>query len=230
MGHAPSLRSLLGFVLAVLVLASAFSSLAGPQPAPLEQETIHTSSQRNPYDQEVLQVHIDSSLLEGELRGYLPVVEQALRSWAASDGERVSWLVGFRMVNDPGAADILVRFHDAGQLILDDGSGGKALGTGIVGNATHPGRVDLTLRVGCTTVYRSYDQMGALARHEIGHALGLGHTERSGDIMHHGPTHPAAFPNPADILLDSPNPAGGRVAGILAPFTEHLSCILRSPR
>lgn len=228
----PSTRSVAVIALLVAVALPVVAHIDGPAPKPVEGHAVKTSDGGNPYPRERLHLYVDTGNLSGPVEAYLGDVDAALRYWEQVDDPRVRWLDDLARTPRQAEAEIVLTFHDVGQLLLQTSGRTSAmaspsLGLGTPGNASVPGQVELTTRVGCTEVYRSHDQMEVLAKHEIGHALGLRHTEDPDDPMSHGGLF-AGVPNPADLALDSPNSLTGRVAGLAAPFVAVPSCALAS--
>lgn len=228
MAHLPPTRTVAALALVVAVALPVGAHIDGPDPQPVQGHRVKTSDGGNPYPEEHLDVYVKPGNLTPRVETYLEDLDRALRYWEAADDPRVDWLESLDRTVRRSEAEIVVEFHDVGQLILETPTmSSPSLGLGTPGNGTTPGQVDLTTRVGCTEISRSHDQMLILAKHEVGHALGLRHTEDPDDPMSHG-GFLAGVPNPVELALDSPNGVTGRVAGVVAPFIAVPSCGLAS--
>lgn len=229
MPQLPPTRTVAILALVAAIALPVGAHIDGPAPQLVAGHTVKTSDGGNPYPEDRLHVYVKTGNLTAPVETYLDDVDAALQYWEQVDDPRVSWLEDLARTTRPAEADIVVEFHDVGQLLLETGasSSSPSLGLGTPGNASTPGQVDLTTRIGCTEVYRSHGQMEVLAKHEVGHALGLRHTEAPDDPMSHG-GFLAGAPNPLDLLLDSPNTLTGRVAGLAAPLISVPSCGLAS--
>lgn len=121
-----------------------------------------------------LRVHLQP----GRVPGYTPELAESARA-AFVRWERVGGIpVTFVFVNDSASADVLVRWIDHFQLrragqadIRWDGRGWIVSGTLTLATHTSEG-----LALSQEAVY-------TVAMHEIGHLLGLGHSDRDEDVM-----------------------------------------------
>ncbi len=140
-----------------------------------------------PWDNTTITVYIDDkNVPEHYSPSYRTQVESALEYWSNGGNGQLEYTPEFVIVEEDDA-DILIMWvenleEDAG---VQDGVAGYAKPYVINGRYE---RVEIVLEVGNYQGYswRQYGDttMRDLARHEIGHALGLGHSNDRGDIMY----------------------------------------------
>lgn len=226
MRRLPTVRTATAVALVVAIALPVAANIDGPDPQSIQPHPVKTGGKGSPYATGQVDVYVKTGNLTRVTTSYLEDVDAALRYWETVDDGRVAWLDDMGRTVRRDEAEIVLELHHTGQLLLQTPRGpAPSLGLGAPGNATTAGQVDLTTRVGCTDIYRSHAQVESLARHEVGHALGLDHTSERGDPMRHGGLL-AGVPNPLEIAVDSPNGITGRVAGLVAPVTALPSCHL----
>lgn len=158
----------------------------------------------NPYGHLPISIRVDVAASEaGDGRTYLDEVTKAAEYWATGGNGALAFEPEFRWVPPGEGADIVVHFQR--EPLRSCGlHNGPALGCG------GPGGVTLVtmLPTGEDTVdHLPRSTMLLLAKHELGHALGLRHSVDEGDIMFEGgiPLYVA----PGGLLTDEkPLPMG----------------------
>jgi predicted Zn-dependent protease len=140
----------------------------------------------SPWDNNVITVYIDDeNVPEHYSPTYRIQVEKALDYWSEGGNNKLEYLPEFK-ITDQDDADILIMWvdnleNDAG---VPEGVAGFARPYEI--NNKYE-RVEIVLEIGNYQGYawRQYSDttMRDLAKHEIGHALGLGHSTDKKDIM-----------------------------------------------
>lgn len=170
-------RTAMLVVLALLFLTVIFSP----------SEKIYPALNPDPWGNETITVYIDDRNVPVHYSpSYRVQVEKALDYWSKGGNGKLGYTPEFRIV-DGDDADILVMWvenleKDAG---VPDGVAGFARPYEVNGRYE---RVDIVLEVGNYQGYswRQYGDanMYEIAKHELGHALGLGHSNDRRDIMY----------------------------------------------
>lgn len=141
-----------------------------------------------PWDHSPITVHIDNvSIPEHYSSTYEKQVEIAMEYWENGGNGHLAYTPEFRLVDSESEADIYIMWvenleEDAG---VENGVAGFARPSEANGKYV---RVDIVLEVGDYQGYawRQYGDANMLeiAKHELGHALGLGHSTGRYDIMY----------------------------------------------
>lgn len=162
--------------MALLFLAALFSS----------SEEAYPTLNPDPWDNETITVYIDDRNVPAHYSpSYRVQVEKALEYWSNGGNGKLGYTPEFRIVEEDNA-DILIMWvenleKDAG---VQNGVAGFARPYEVNGRYE---RVDIVLEVGNYQGYswRQYGDANMLeiSKHELGHALGLGHSEDRKDIM-----------------------------------------------
>ena len=177
------------FLLSLLVLILSITSKASEFSYPRVLD--------HPWDQYPITVYIDNKTVPFHYsHTYYADIKKALNYWAGGGNGKLKYIPLFEIV-DSESADIRIRW-DA-NLQKDQGAPHEAAGETI--RHTANGRfvyVDIILGVGnyqwMEWVPYSDTAMIAIAEHELGHALGLDHSNDPRDIMY-----------PSNEQIDDPN-------------------------
>ncbi|MBP2030636.1 putative Zn-dependent protease [Methanohalophilus levihalophilus] len=153
------------------------------QPA-TAQDIEYISTQ--PWDHSPITVFIDEvNVPERYSPTYKEQVDIALEYWERGGNGKLFYTPVFEVVDDPDA-DIYIRWIENLEEVegADEGVAGYAAPTFVGDKFLH---VDIVLEVGnyqgFSWVQYGDANMQELAKHELGHALGLGHSSDQSDIM-----------------------------------------------
>jgi predicted Zn-dependent protease len=140
-----------------------------------------------PWDHSPITVYIDNKIVPPHYSStYYTQIQKALNYWERGGNGKLAYAPVFQIV-DSEKADIRIRWVE--NLQKDQGAPPKAAGSAIplIVNGRFV-RVDITLGVGnyqwMEWVPYSDTAMLAIAKHELGHALGLDHSNDKQDIMY----------------------------------------------
>ncbi|MDP2216276.1 MAG: matrixin family metalloprotease [Methanolobus sp.] len=169
-------RRVLFAILALLLIAALFSP----------SEKVYPLLNPDPWENIPITVYIDDRNVPAHYSpSYRVQVERALEYWSSGGNGKLGYTPEFEIVEEDNA-DILIMWvenlqKDAG---VPEGVAGFARPYEVNGRYE---RVEIVLEVGNYQGYswRQYGDanMREIAKHEIGHALGLGHSNDRKDIM-----------------------------------------------
>ena len=137
----------------------------------------------NPWDHEPITVYIDDvNVPEGYDPEYRDDVISAINYWEHGGNGKLSYLVDFSLVNSKENADITIAWvkelegSSIGVCENEVSSNGKFLSSKIT--------LECGSQSGIIWFPHNDKNMETTVKHELGHALGLGHTNDPNDIMH----------------------------------------------
>lgn len=165
------------------------------------EETAWPQGRYNPYGTVPILVFIDTTNLSGEETAYVDEVRAALAWWSSGGNGALQWDAKFRETSSIADAHILVWFVADSTVECSPGEYGA--GCGGFGSSRYPGEVWLATVGYYNDVLdkqepMSLEIMQELARHELGHALGLDHSDDPLDVMYpvsHGWPQTETVPN-----------------------------------
>ncbi len=156
--------------------------------------TISTASETNPerildfpWNHSPITVYVENkSVPEHYSPTYYMQIEKALEYWEDGGNGKLEYTPVFKLV-DSEEADIRIRWVENLESVEGAPSGVAGYASPMVSNGRFV-RVDIVLETGNYQgkAWRQYGDatMGSIAKHELGHALGLGHSSNRRDIMY----------------------------------------------
>ena len=165
-------------LIATLVLLSGCTSSLGadgPSVDPGGEEPAWSGDEDNPYRQERLVVAIDRSA--NDSREYAPLVREALDYWEANSERYAGYPIEYELDPDATDPDVRVQFVNA---VEQCGTETHAAGCAPV--ITEPGQFDPPVEVSVRTGFSDNSTVQVL-EHELGHTLGLHHSDEPRKVM-----------------------------------------------
>ena len=141
-----------------------------------------------PWDHSPITVYIDNvTVPEHYSPTYYTQVVKALEYWEQGGNGNLKYRPVFELVDSQQEADIRIRWVENLETVEGAPSGVAGYANPIISNGRFL-RVDVVLEVGNYKgkAWRQYGDatMLIIAKHELGHALGLDHSTERGDIMY----------------------------------------------
>lgn len=171
-----------------------------------------TDGASNPYDASPIRVHLDVSNLTAETMRYLDEARAGLAYWEAGGGGSLRWDARFEEVATPEEGMVHVWFVDAPYVLCggDAAAGCGGFREGEDGSLT--GMAAIALRAGGPGIgqgsgpspdarYLPYETVRQTVTHEVGHALGLRHSDDYNDVMYRHVTANGFADAPGDTWL-----------------------------
>lgn len=124
------------------------------------------------------------------------LMRRAFQEWEDKSGE----LIRFRFVNKPSNANITVNFVER----VTNCNSPLAVGCSRMkqrGGQYYACQLDIAMKRFDNNVYRPIDNIYGVMLHEIGHAIGLGHSQNSKSIMYPYDLPSIQYLTPDDLQL-----------------------------